>query len=470
MPDKLHRHFQWVGIGVYLLALLIVSVWFRPYALQPLWMAWGIGAVLFFFVLTWLFHRQWQRDEQKKFVKKVFWVAFGIRALYVGAMMFYYYYQTGMSMEYQAADSLAYHYRASYLANLVRAGCFHEAVMLLRSHTMGFSDQGYILYLTTLYTCFGKNILGPRLLKALMSAYMCVVIYKLASRSLGEKTGRLAAVMAVFMPQFIHYTGTYMKETEMIFLATLALERMDYLIRSKRYTFWNIAFPILLTALTFGFRTIVGMVLIVSFLIFIFFSEKDLISKKVKQVAAIVIIAMTLLFLFSPIGWEMMIIVKLNFGESHALVEKYQEMGLKYAEYANYKYTAPGAFTLPLTNLVEVANENQKMMNGDYFVKNYLGFFALWCIVVAIRERKWRNFSLIGSYTIIYVMIIAFSFAFNSERFHLPALPGLIIMSAFAMTHFRKRDFAFYYSYNGLLLIAIVVWNYLKLAARGLFF
>ena len=125
---------------------------------------------------------------------------------------------------------------------------------------------------------------------------------------------------------------------------------------------------------------------------------------------------------------------------------------------------------MPLTNLVEVANENQKMMNGTYFVKNYLAFFAMWCIVAAIRERKWRNFGLIGSYTLLYVMMIAFSFAFNSERYHLPALPGIIIMAAFAMTHFRKRDFAFYYSYNVVLLIAIVAWNYLKLAARGLFF
>ncbi|MBO7082224.1 MAG: glycosyltransferase family 39 protein [Bacteroidales bacterium] len=470
MPEKLHRHFQWVGIAVYMLALLIVSVWFRPYALKPLWLAWGVGVVFFFFLLTWYFHRQWRHDETKTFLKKVFWVAFGLRAIYVGAMMFYYYYQTGMSMEYGAADSLGYHFTACHLADLAREGQLKEIFWLLNGNTMGFSDQGYILYLTTLYTCFGKNILGPRLLKALMSAYMCVAIYKLASRSIGEKTARLAAVMAVFMPQFIHYTGTYMKETELVFLATLALERMDYLIRSKRYTFWNIAFPILLTALTFGFRTIVGMVLIASFVLFILFSEPELISKKVKWIALASIAVIVVFFLFTPIGWEMLIIVHLNFGESSAMVEKYQMMGLKYAEYASYKYTAPGAFVLPLTNLMEVANENQKMMTGTYFVKNYLAFFAMWSVVVAIRDRRWRNFSLIGSYTILYALIIAFSFAFNSERYHLPVLPGFLIMAAFAMTRFRKKDFTFFYSYSVLLLIAIVVWNYLKLAARGLFF
>ena len=470
MPERLYRHFQWVGVAIYMLALLIVSVCFRPYAMKPLWMAWGVGTILFFFLLTYYFHGHWKSDEPKKFVKKVFWTALGIRTLHVVAMMFYYYYQTGMSMEYGAADSLNYHFTASYLSDLVREGRLREMFWVLNGETMGFSDQGYVLYLTTLYTCFGKNILGPRLLKALMSAYLCVVVYRLASRSLGEKTGKLAAVMSVFMPQFIHYTGTYMKETEMVFLATLTLERMDFLIRSKRYTFWNIAFPILLTALTFGFRTVLSMVLIGSFVLFIILAEPLLITKKAKRIALIVIAVLVMFFLFTPIGWEMLIIVHLNFGESTGLVEKYQAMGLGYAEYANYKYTAPGAFVLPLTNLVEVANENQKMMTGTYFVKNYLAFFAMWCIVSAIRENKWRNLSLIGSYTLLYVIMIAFSFAFNSERYHLPALPGIIMMAAFAMTHFRKRDFAFYYSYDVVLLIAIVAWNYLKLAARGLFF
>ena len=470
MPQRLHRHFQWMGIAVYMLALLIVSVCFRQYALKPLWIAWGVGTVLFFFLLTYYFHSRWKGDETKEFIKKVFWTALGIRVVHVVSMMFYYYYQTGLSMEYGAADSLLYHYTACCLTNLVKEGNFRELILVLNGNTMGFSDQGYILYLTTLYTCFGKNILIPRLLKALMSAYLCVVIYRLASRSLGERTGKLAAVMAVFMPQFIHYTGTYMKETEMVFLATLALERMDYLIRSKRYTFWNIAFPILLTALTFGFRTVLSMVLIASFVLFILFSEPGLISKKVKVVALATIAVLVVVFLFTPIGWEMLIIVHKNFGESAGLVEKYQSMGLEYAEYASYKYTAPGAFVLPLTNLVEVANENQKMMNGTYFVKNYLAFFAMWCLVAAIREKKWRNFSLIGSYTLLYVLVIAFSFAFNSERYHLPALPGFVIMAAFAMTHFRRRDFAFYYGYNVVLLVAIVAWNYLKLAARGLFF
>ena len=469
MPEKLHRHFQWIGVALYLAALLIVSVCFRTYALKPLWMAWGVITVLFFFGLSFYCYRRWRHNDAKIFLHKVFWWALGIRLVYVGSIIFYYYWQTGISFEYQAADSWMYHNTATYLSRLVRNGQIGEMLRLLNGNTIGFSDQGYLLYLTTLYTCFDNNILGPRLLKALMSAYTCVAIYKLASRSLGEKTGRLAAVMAVFLPQFIHYTGTYLKETELVFLATLTLERMDFLIRSPRFTFWNILVPVLLTALTFGFRTIVGMALLVGFVVYVIFCPKELLSKKGRIITLSVTAAIFLILLFT-LGWEMFFIFKINLLTGNVLVEKYQNMGLQYAEYASYKYMAPGAFTLPLTNLVEVANENQKMMNGTYFVKNYLAFFAMWCFVVAIRQKHCRDFSLVGTFTLLYVLMVAFSFAFNSERYHQPALPGMLIMAAYAMTHFKRKDFVFYYSYDMLLLAAIVAWNYLKLAARGLIF
>ena len=470
MPDRLHRHFQWVGVGIYLLALLIVGFCFMDYALRPLWMAWGVGTVLFFFGLTYIFNRRWQADSSKVFLRKVFWWALGIRAAYVGCIIFYYYYQTGVSFEYGATDSWHYHLSACQLSDMVREGRIAEMFRLLNANTMGFSDQGYILYLTSLYTCFGKNILGPRLLKALMSAYTCVAIYKLASRSLGEKTGRLAAVMAVFLPQFIHYTGTYMKETELVFLATLTLERMDYLIRSRRYTFVNIAVPVLLTIVTLGFRTIVAMGLIVAFIVFVVFSDKELLSTRARVITCSVTAAIALLFLLSPLGWEMWAVLKVNFLTGDAMVEKYQAMGLPYAEYASGKYMVPGTLTLPLTNLLEVANDNQKMMNGTYFVKNYLAFFALWCLVAAFRQRRGRDMSLIATFTFLYALMLTFSFAFNSERYHQPVMPGLLIMAAYGMTHFKRKDFVFYYSYDVLLLAAIVAWNYIKLAARGLIF
>ena len=64
--------------------------------------------------------------------------------------------------------------------------------------------------------------------------------------------------------------------------------------------------------------------------------------------------------------------------------------------------------------------------------------------------------------------LVVFLGNFNSERYHEPAVPLLILMAAYAMTHLRRKDLKIFYIYCGLLFVALVVWNWLKLSARGL--
>lgn len=468
IEPRAFRSIAIIGIGLYVLSLAIISIAFRHYALKPLWMIWGIGEVLVFFTLSWFFGAVWPDGSEKAFRRKLFWTALGIRALYAFLMCYYYYYQTGIPFEYDAADSLMYHRTSLYFSRLLRHGelatLYHELI----TDTMGFSDRGYEIWLTLIYAVFGRNILVPRLFKALMSAYMCVAVYKLASRTFDERAGRLSGVFCLFMPVFIYYVGVHLKETELVFLTVLALERMDYLIRSRKYTFWNIFLPILLTAFTFGLRTIVGMCLLFAFFVFVLLSDSLLVSRK-KKIALILSTAVVfLLFLFTPIGKEMRIVYRLKFTDLTYHKEQFQQKGMKHAELVQSKYLAPGIFVLPLTSMVEPANNNKKMMNGGHYVKNYLAFFALFAIVLAFRQREWRGFSLVGAFTLSYLLIIAFSFAVNIERYHLPTLPLLLVMGAYAMVNLQKRDLKFFYAYCVVLLVAIFMANYLKLSSSSL--
>ncbi len=468
MSNKLLRYLFSFGVGLYLLALIVISVAFREHALQLKWILWGIGEVLLFFVLTSIFYPRWKDDDTKRFLWKVFLVAFVIRGLYAFVMCYYYYWETGIGFEYGAADSIGYHSLAVQLSRYVRAGYVTYAYKYLSAYTMGWSDRGYTLWLTLLYTLFGRSWLVPRLFKALMHACLCVVAYVLGTRTFGERTGRLTAVMFVFMPILIQTCGLHTKEAEMIFLSIFALERMDYLVRSKKYTFWNVLVPILLTGLTFGFRTIIGMCLIFAFLVFVLLSSKDMVSKKAKSIIAASIVVVFLLFLTSPVGREMNIIYRLKFSDLNYQTEKYESMGMKHAELAKSWYLAPGAFVLPLAPMVEESPDHNKMIHGSTYVKNFLAFFAMLAIMIAFRQKKWRDFSLIGAYELSYLAIVMFSFAANSERFHEPAIPLLILMAAYAMTHLRHKDLKLFYVYCGVLFVALVVWNWLKLSARGM--
>ena len=466
MGNKLLRHINLIGIGLYLLALVVISLAFRAHALQLKWMLWGIGEVLFFFVLTAVFYPRWKNDETKRFKWKVFLVALVIRGLYAYLISYYYYYETGMAFEYGAADSIWYHPTGVHLSRAIREGHVSYVFKFLNAHTMGWSDQCYTLWLTLIYTIFGRSLLTPRLFKALMSAYLCIVVYKLGSRTLGERTGRLAAVLCVFTPILIQSCGLHTKEMEMIFLSILALERMDYLIRSKEYTVWNILFPILLIGLTFGFRTIIGMCLIFAFLVFVVLSSPELVSNKAKIITISATVVVFFAFLFSPIGREMKIIYRLKFKDLSFQTNKYESMGLKHGELAQNWLMAPGAFVLPLAPMVEESPDHNKMIHGSTYVSNFIAFFAMLAIVIAFRQKKWRDFSLIGAYELSYLAIIAFSFAANSERFHEPAVPLIILMAAYAMTHLRRKELKIFYMYCGLLFVALFAWNWLKLSAR----
>jgi hypothetical protein len=468
MSQRLLRHISVFGIGIYLLSLIVVSVAFRHYALQPKWMFWGIGEVLFFFVLTAVFYPRWKNDDPKHFYRKVFWTALAIRAIYAFAMCYYYYYQTGLSFEYGAADSFGYHKTGVILSRSVRQGEIAYVFQYLHASTMGFSDQGYTLWLTLIYTIFGPNVLTPRLFKALMSAYLCLVMHKLGTRTFGERTGRLAAVMCVFMPILVQSCALHTKEMEMIFLSILALERMDYLIRSKKYTVWNILCPVLLTGLTFGFRTIIGMCLIFAFLVFIILSPNNLTSKKGKIITLAITVVVFFVFLLTPIGTEMKIIYRMKFTDLNYQAMKYEAYGMKHSQLANSVLLAPGAFVLPLAPMVEKTPDHNKMIHGSTYIKNFLAFFAMLSILIAIRQKKWRDFSLIGAYELSYLAIIIFSFAANSERFHEPAVPLIVLMSAYAMTHLSRKNLKLFYVYCGILFVALLTWNWLKLSARGL--
>ena len=467
MSKKLIRYISIYGIGVYLLALLVISVVFRDHAMELEWMLWGIGEVLFFFVLTTVFYPRWKNDKPKVFCHKVFWIALAIRLLYVVFSYYYFYNHAGGPFE-GPGDEIGYYTRSALLSKYIRKGDFGFVIDFLKGYSLGFSDHGYLIWLTFIHTIFGRKVWVARIFKALMSAYLCIVVHKLSSRTFGERTGRLAAVMCVFMPLFIQLTGSHIKEMEMIFLSILALERMDYLIRSKKYTLWNILFPILLIGMSFGFRTVIGMCLIFAFLVFVILSPNHLVNRKGKIVALSTTLVVFLVFLFTVIGSEMKIVYMLNFSGTDYLARKYESLGLKYSELSKSKYLFPGAFVLPLSPMVDVAPDHNKMFHGTIFIKNFLAFFAMLSIVIAIRQKKCRDFSLIGAYELSYLAIVVFTFTSNSERYHQPAVPLILVMAAYAMTHLRRKDLTLFYIYCGLLFVALFAWNWIKLAARGM--
>jgi hypothetical protein len=98
-----------------------------------------------------------------------------------------------------------------------------------------------------------------------------------------------------------------------------------------------------------------------------------------------------------------------------------------------------------------------------------MGFFVLLAIYEALRRKKWRDFSLIGSFVIAYLGVVSLSGFANSERFLLPGLPCLIMMWVYGVSALRKETFNLLTPWCFVVFAMECAWAYFKLGSRGLF-
>ena len=216
------KQISYRAIIVYLVSLTLVSLAFYDYAMDVGHIVMGVGFVTGFFLISNVSTQQWREAPERQFIAYIFLAALLLRLVWVVASYFFYIDVTGIPFELDTADARGYHKEAEWLASepwSVARNYYFGA------HATGISDVGYPLYLTVLYKLFGPIIIIPRIIKAFLSAWMCILLYRLCSRTFGLSVGRMAGIMCALMPNLIIYCGYHLKETEMLFLVVAFLER-----------------------------------------------------------------------------------------------------------------------------------------------------------------------------------------------------------------------------------------------------
>lgn len=455
------------GIYLYLGTLTAVSLVFLRYAMSAVFIAIGVMWVIGFFLLSSLCSQKWQDVPQKTFIRNIFVTALGLRMAWAVFAYVFYTIKTGTPFEFSAADAVWYYEESVANRRASIAGIWEYLFV----HTDAISDSGYVFYLSLLSKITGESILLPRLVNCIFSAAMVVLIYHLAKRNLGEEVGRISAVFACFMPNFIYYCGLHLKETFMIFLLTAFLERTDYLLRSRQYNVLTIAVPAFLLASLFSFRTVLGGAAVFSVATALVFTNTDVMGKAKRWV----LIGWGVLALTTLAGGTIMNEVESTWEdrENNQVAKRTHQTnrGNQWAKYATGTVMAPMMFIMPFPTMVDVDQQyNQQIISGGNYVRNFLGGFVLIALFSSIFITKnWRNLSLIGSFVIAYLGIVSTSGFSNSERFLLPALPILLIMAAYGVSLLNAKNYRFIKIWYYIVPIMGLAWAFFKLGSRGLF-
>lgn len=452
----------------YIVALMLVSIIFHQYATQWYFMLFGIIEVVGFYHYGNVLSKQYSNYSEKYFRSQIFKTALVIRVVYVLFSYWFYDFMTGRPFEFGAADAMFYHQSAENISLLFGEGDFNFYSLM---PDVEFSDTGYAVYLGFVYWIFFDSILIARLLKALMSAYMCVLIYNLAKRNFGEGVGRMSAIFTMLCPNLIYYCGMHLKETEMVFISVFALDKIDYVLHGGRFTFKNLVIPALLTLYTFMFRTVLGLSIIFAIGITILLADNRIISKSRKFVVFVILGLISILFLWNyiaPVVKELWI--RKDTQQSNMEWRAERDFGNKFAKYAGATVFAPLIFSLPFPTMVEIeTQEDQQMVNGNNFVKNILSFFTIFSLfVIVIKKKSWRRYIFILSFLIAYLGSLVLSEFAQSERFHLPALPIELIFAAYGISQITPKTKRLINVWCAFMIVVAVAWNWFKLAGRNL--
>ena len=457
------------AILVYIASLTLVSVFFFRHAMSFWYMLLGLVFVVGFFVLTNVLSKDWKDIREGAYLRYIFILALVIRVIWVIASYYYYIDFTGIPFEYGAADSLGYHEEAQWLASedwsLTWYYYFGEG-------STGISDVGYPLYLSVLYRLFGPDIMFPRIIKALLSSFMCILVYRIGQRSFGEEVGRMAGLMCVVMPNLIIYCGYHLKEVEMLFLEVAFLERMDYIIRGKKIGFWSILLVTLLAASMFFFRTVLGIAAVLSAATGILISSTPSMKGGWRRT---VLVLYGVLCLVAVSGGTAMTEVEAlweqrDFNATKKRTEQVSR-GNQWAIYATGTVMAPMVVVLPFSTMVSVEEQYaQQTKHSGNFIRNFMGFFAILAIIEAIRQKRLREFAMLGVFVFAYLGIVSVSGFSNSERFLLPGLPVLILMWAYGVSELRQKTYFTLVPWCFIVIAMEFGWAFFKLGSRGLFY
>jgi hypothetical protein len=464
----LPKYFTTKSIYLYVGALFLCNLLFLNRVLPLIWWCFGIVEVIVFFYYANLLTKEWVNISNKDFVRKLFIYALVIRITWVIFSYFFYSIMTGQPFEFSSADAIGYHGEGIWLSDMIEKGDLQPFYNYIKDR---YSDMGYTYYLGWQYWITGGSVIIARFFKALFSAYMCILVFKLGTRNFGNQVGRIAAIFCMLMPNLIYYTGLHTKEVEMVLITVFFVERSDYLLRTRHYNFVTVSLPLLLVSLLFLFRTVLGATALFSFFSTLVFSSNKLLSLGKRTVLIIWVTLAVSYFIGGKISSEVeeTWASKTNNQNKSLEFRTNRDNGNKLAKYASSAIFVPMIFVIPLPTLVNTpSQENQQMINGGNFVKNILSFFVLFSIYWVVKNKQWREYILIGSFTIGYLLVIANSAFAQSERFHQPALPFLLIMAAFGVSKISNSQKKYFTWYMIVIFIAIVLWSWYKLAGRGL--
>ena len=442
-----------------------------------LWIVAALSVLLFFYGGVSM-SKQWSKANSKKFVRNIFVAGLIIRLLWVLYCYFFFNPDHFANSFGETADVEWYMPYGQAIAKWATDGFNKPFGKLMDNWGGAIDDVGYPVWLSIIYLIFGVDcdVIIPFLIKVIISAYCSVCIYRVAKRHFGESVARMTAIFVCLNPNMIYWCGNMFKETEMVFLCFLAIDKFDQALYSgKGLTVKSLLPGVLAASALFFFRAALGAVIFLSVFMHVVMASDKVMSFGKKILVGILVVASLLVGVGDSIRSQtesMLNTVQSDHQKENMEWRSRRAGGNSLAKYAGAAVFAPLIFTIPFPTF-NMANENQLLqaqLAGGSYIKNVLSYFVILVFLMMLVTGEWRRHVFILAYTVGYHVILVMSEFAQSGRFHMPVMPMMMLFAAYgiqvAKTNGKMRKW-----FPIVLVLEVFIclaWNWFKLKGRGM--
>lgn len=435
-------------------------------------------SVILFFYGAGEFSNSWAKRRERTFLRNVFWVGLVVRLIWVMYAYFIFnpaHYGTSLG---SGEDTCWYMDFGHHFANWIGEGFPISFREFRNIHKSAIDDIGYPLWLGIVYLLIFdiSDIFIPFVLKSILGAYCAISIYHIAKRHFGEGTARMAALFVMLNPNLIYWCGSMMKETEMVFLCCLFIEKTDFTLSTSNKLGVRELIPgVLIGIALMFFRTALGLVAFMSIFAHIIFVSRKVMSNGKKILAGILVAAALFVGLgdrFIAQSREHLEQVEAGGQQQNMEWRSKRKGGNSFAKYAGATVFAPLIFTIPFPtfNQANIDQIVQPLTSGGSYIRNVLSFFVILVMILLLVSGEWRKHVFILAYTLGYLAVLVLSGYAQSGRFHMPIWPMLMLFAAYGI-QIVKGNKRVQRGYNLVLVAEVFIclaWNWFKLKGRGM--
>ena len=478
MLSKLH--FQYM---IFLSFVVISLNWalFESLSVDFIFLYGNFIVVLFSLSLMYYFQSNLFHLKERFFIKRIFWYSLGIRIFAVLLYYILFFWITGTEFNVEATDELWYDETAKVIAESIWNGTF-SCRNCIDQINAAFDDSGYIFFLTLIYAVFNKSVIVVRLIQALIGSATVVLIYRIGKNLFGEEAGKQAAILSAVFQPLILYVSIHLKETLMVYFVLLFIYHSIKIVTMKHSKLSIVLLVFSLIAIL-SFRTVLGFICFVSFIVYLSIQNNYSLIRRLIFLSVFVIASIILLNYLGTLeevvskskryaGIKVEKDIKIG-GRSKEL---YESKGQSFAKYAGVGFLATQGISTPYPSMVKtnISKYNQTLQwyfAGGLLVWSYISFYAYVGLYYSIKKHfKLRSILIFN--VAIYTAALISSVYIMSIRFNIIKLSLLIpfIGYGIVISNKQKKHFFRYafFTYAFIMSIMVLLWNYVKLAGRGL--